>query len=142
MRVPDYGNGDWNIKHEKNKSVPYIRSIGLNDSTIFISLSSPADSIKVIGQNHTRLKKSCNEASLEYTMSKEDRYARIIAYFPEGEVIYTNPFARYDSSVCESPFNDPTPDVSILMTLLFNLALLLVCIGCTYTMYLILKKRK
>ena len=142
MRVPDYGNGDWNIKHEKNKSVPYIRSIGLNDSTIFISLSSPADSIKVIGQDHTRLKMSCNEASLEYTMSKEDSYARIIAYFPEGEVIYTNPFARYDSSVCESPFNDPTPDVSILMTLLFNLALLLVCIGCAYTMYLILKKRK
>ena len=142
MRVPDYGNGDWEIKYEKNRRLPYVRSIGLNDSTIFISLSEPADSIKVIGQNHTTLKTSFQDTSLEYTMGAGESYARIIAYFPEGEVIYTNPFARYDAALNESPFNEAPLRVNIFMTLLFNLGLLIICIGCVYAIHLIFKKRK
>ena len=46
MRVPDYGNGDWDIKYEKNRSLPYVTEIGLRDSTIFLGLSETADSIK------------------------------------------------------------------------------------------------
>ena len=142
MRVPDYGRGDWDVKYEGNRNLPYISHIGLDGETIHMDLSEPADSIKVTGQDHTCLAIVRDTCRVEYMTSPDDSYARLTAWFPDGEVIYTNPFARYDSSMCESPFNDPTPDVSILMTLLFNLALILVCIGCTYTMYLILKKRK
>ena len=142
MRVPDYGHGDWETKYEKNRDLPSVRSIGLNGSTIFISLSEPADSIKVIGQSHTTLKTSYQDTSLEYTMAAGDSYARIIAYFPEGEVIYTNPFARYDATLSENPFNEAPLRVNIFMTLLFNLGLLIVCIGCAYAIYLIFKKRK
>ena len=142
MRVPDYGHGDWETKYEKNRDLPSVRSIGLNGSTIFISLSEPADSIKVIGQSHATLKTSYQDTSLEYTMAAGDSYARIIAYFPEGEVIYTNPFARYDATLSENPFNEAPLRVNIFMTLLFNLGLLIVCIGCAYAIYLIFKKRK
>lgn len=142
MRVPDYGHGDWETKYEKNRDLPSVRSIGLNGSTIFISLSEPADSIKVIGQSHVTLKTSYQDTSLEYTMAAGDSYARIIAYFPEGEVIYTNPFARYDATLSENPFNEAPLRVNIFMTLLFNLGLLIVCIGCAYAIYLIFKKRK
>ena len=142
MRVPDYGHGDWEIKYEKNRQLPSVRNIGLNDSTLFISLSEPADSIKVIGQNHTTLKTIYQDTYLDYTMRANDSYARIIAHFPEGEVIYTNPFARYDATLSKSPFNDAPPRINIFMTVLFNLGLLIACIGCAYAIYLIFKKRK
>ena len=55
MRIADYGSGNWDIKREKNRQIPYIKNIGVTDSNVFISLSEKADSIKVIGQNHTTL---------------------------------------------------------------------------------------
>jgi uncharacterized membrane protein len=56
-------------------------------------------------------------------------YARITAYFPDGEVIYTNPFARYDASQYDMPQRNNQHSVNILYTLLFNLALLLLVVG-------------
>ena len=55
MRVPDYGCGDWETKLQGNKELPAIKNIGLCDSTIYISLTQKADSIRVIGQDHTTL---------------------------------------------------------------------------------------
>jgi hypothetical protein len=61
---------------------------------------------------------------------------------PEGEVIYTNPFARYDSTLSDSPYNDTPQKVNILLTILFNLAVALICLADTYAIYLILRKRR
>ena len=61
MRIPDYGNGDWKVKYEKNKQLPSITNIGLNDSIIYLSLSVSADSIKFIGQDHRILSMACME---------------------------------------------------------------------------------
>lgn len=140
MRVPDYGHGDWEVKYEKNKTIPFIKNIGLRDSTIFIELSHPADSIKVIGQDHMTLAMELSSDSLSYTMRPLDPYARITAYFSEGEVIYTNPFARYDSTVSDSPFNDSMPEVNILLTILFNLLILGLCTGEGYIFYKLIQK--
>ena len=63
-------------------------------------------------------------------MTPDDHYARITAYFPGGEVIYTNPFARYDASVADSPYADGTHSVNILLTILYNM-LLLILTCCT-----------
>lgn len=142
MRVPDYGNGDWDIKYERNRHLPYVTEIGLKDSTIFIELSETADSIKVIGQGHTILMKVSDCDRAEYSIQPCDEYARIIAYMPEGEVIYTNPFARYDSTLSDSPYNDTPQKVNILLTILFNLAVALICLADTYAIYLILRKRR
>lgn len=139
MRVPDYGKGDWNVKYEKNRHLPYIQDIGLKDESICISLSEMADSIKVTGQHHSTLHTGYGTDRLEYRMKDSDSYARITAWFPEGEVIYTNPFARYDSSVSESPYDGTPQQIAVIYTILFNLLALAIATGCLYIIYKIIR---
>ncbi|MBP5398033.1 MAG: hypothetical protein J6Y32_05350 [Bacteroidales bacterium] len=136
MRVPDYGAGDWTVKYERNASLPFVREIGLRDSTIYLRLSAEADSIKVTGQDHRRLALACETKDLAYAMQPEDRYARFTAFFPDGAVLYSNPFARYDASVSDSPLNNAPQEVDILLSVLFNL---LVAAVCALLLYLLLK---
>ena len=135
MRIPDYGNGDLQKKVQGNTTIPSITDIGLRDSTIYLKLSEPAEKIIVTGQNHTNLATFSNCDSMEFILKHHEPYARLTAYFSEGEVIYTNPFARYDSSLSESPFNPAKPHVNILLTILYNLLLLVLCIGDGYIFY-------
>ena len=135
MRVPDYGHGDWEVKYAKNRNLPSVNKIGLDSTTVFISLSQKADSIKFIGQNHTTLALAKDAYEAEYDVKPEDSYVRITAYFPEGEVIYSNPFARYDASVSDSPYREPSNTVNIPLTVLFNLAVLALCAGVIVLFY-------
>ena len=135
MRVPDYGHGDWEVKYAKNRNLPSVNKIGLDSTTVFISLSQKADSIKFIGQNNTTLALARNAYEAEYDVKQEDSYVRITAYFPEGEVIYSNPFARYDASVSDSPYREPMNTVNIPLTVLFNLAVLALCAGVIVLFY-------
>lgn len=135
MRVPDYGHGDWEVKYAKNRNLLSVNKIGLDSTTVFISLSQKADSIKFIGQNHTTLALAKDAYEAEYDMKQEDSYVRITAYFPEGEVIYSNPFARYDASVSDSPYREPMNTVNIPLTVLFNLAVLALCAGVIVLFY-------
>lgn len=141
MRVPDYGCGDWDTKILGNKELPAIRNIGLCDSTIYISLTQKADSIRVIGQDHTTLALARECDSLSYTIKHSDPYARITAYFPKGEVIYSNAFARYDSSVSDIPFNEEGHEIDALLTILFNLMLLALGAGDITLLYILLFKK-
>ena len=52
-----------------------------------------------------------------------------------GTAIYSNPFARYDAALVDSPFDDTPQRVSIVWTLLYNL-LLLVLFGETVRLWL------
>lgn len=128
MRVPDYGHGDWDVKYAKNKELPYVKNIGLDSTTVFISVSCMADSIKFIGQNHTTLALTKNSSYADYSMKTDDPYVRITAYFPNGEVIYSNPFARYDSSVAETPYREPSHTVNIPLTIIFNIIITALCV--------------
>ena len=130
MRTPDYGGGDWEVKIAKNRVIPNIKNIGTTDcGEVFISLSQKADSIKVIGQNHTTLLAAYGTDSVGYKMKNTDPYSRFTAYFADGEVIYSNPFARYDAELSSSPFqSQPTP-VNIPLTVLFNLSLVVAAAG-------------
>lgn len=135
MRIPDYGNGDWKVKTEKNKNLPFVKNIGVDGNRIFIELSQTADSIKVFGQNHTTLYSAttCNRAN--YVMKESDPYARFTVYFPEGEVIYTNPFARYNAAETETPAQGEEPVINIPLTILFNAALAALVILLLLTFY-------
>lgn len=140
MRVPDYGNGDWEVKCEFNRHLPAISKIGLDGpDTVRMTLSTKADSIKVTGQGHTTLALVTDTSSVAYVMKPSDTYARITAYFPGGEVIYTNPFARYDASIAPSPFRAASHTVNIPLTILFNLLLLMLCAGDVYLIVRITK---
>lgn len=135
MRIPDYGKGDWNIKIEKNRELPYIKDIGCNGGKIHITLSQAADSIKVFGKDHATLEMTtgCDRAS--YTMRDDDPFARFTVYFPGGEVIYSNPFARYDADCADTPFREPRHNVNIPLTILFNTALLAMLAALIFLFY-------
>lgn len=125
MRVPDYGDGDWDVKYEKNRNLAKIDSIGLRGEDIFISLSRKASRIVVTGQGHSTLKELRDTSVLSYRMQPLDSYARFTAYFDDGAVIYSNPFARYDSSAAQSPLRAPAHSVNWPLTVLFNLLTIL-----------------
>ena len=129
MRVPDYGRGDWETKYAMNKDLPYVMDIGMKGDTIYMSVSEKADSIKVTGQDHMTLALAEGTDMVEYKMKADDPYARITAYFSDGEVIYSNPFARYDSSLSDGPYIEKTHDVNIFMTMIYNLLLALMSVG-------------
>ncbi len=143
MRTPDYGNGDWEMKYESNKNLPIVETIGLdNNETVFMTVSQIADSLKVTGQDHKTLALTLNTDSIRYTLSEHDPYARITAYFPTGEVIYSNPFARYDASKSDSPFRMPQHTVNVPLSILYLIILLILCAADYYLLYLLLGKRK
>lgn len=135
MRVPDYGRGDWDVKYERNRHLPFVKEIGLDSTTVYISLSQVADSIKFIGQNHTTLALAKGDSEAQYDMRAEDPYVRITAYFPDGEVIYSNPFARYDASVSDTPYREPSHTVNVPLTVIFNLIVLALCAGVVALFY-------
>lgn len=126
MRLPDYGEGDWARKVECNKSLPAIESIGAEGATLFIELTEAADSIVLTSDDGSRQTVATDADTARYTLRTEDSYGRFTAYFSDGEVIYTNPFARYDASVEDSPFREPSHRANIVLTILFNLLLAVV----------------
>ena len=123
MRVPDYGSGDWQVKITDNQSLPFIADIGLDGEAAFLTLSERADSIRVTGQDHRTLLLARDTAAVRYTLLPEDSYARFTAFFPDGAVIYTNPFARYDAQARETPFEGAPQPINLPLTLLYNLLL-------------------
>ncbi len=140
MRLPDYGRGDWDVKREKNRTIPYIKSIGVDGDTVYITLSEVAKRIEITGQNREMLAEHNDCDSVAYTMRATDPYARITAHFSEGEVIYTNPFARYNASVQATPYNELSPEVNILLTALFNLLLVAICLASGYLLYKVVRR--
>ena len=142
MRVPDYGKGDWRVKYEKNRDLPSISDIGLKGDSIYIRLSDVADSIKVTGQNHTTLALETSADRLGFVMSTHTPYARFTAYFPEGEVIWSNPFARYDSTIAETPFpTTPGHTVNVTLTIIYNMLLLIISAAVIIFMIKLWKRR-
>jgi hypothetical protein len=75
-------------------------------------------------------------------MRKDAPYARITAYFPQGEVIYSNPFARYDATLSDTPFRKNTHSANYLLTALFNLMLLVMLIAIVGLFYKLVIRRK
>jgi hypothetical protein len=138
MRTPDYGGGEWEVKAERNKSIPHIKNIGVEGDKIFIALSEVADSIKVTGQGHTTLALAVAADSLGYKMAATDSYGRFTAYFADGEVIYSNPFARYDAAEAQSPF-EIGYNVNLTLTILFNLLLLALFLAVAMALYKVIR---
>lgn len=129
MRVPDYGDGDWAVKREKNLKLPAVEAIGLEGNEIYLTLSQKADSIRVNGSGHRTLLLAADTCRICYALPEGEPYARMTAFFPDGAVIYTNPFARYDASAQDSPFDRTPQPVNLPLTLLFNLLLAFLCAG-------------
>ena len=141
MRVPNYGDGDWEEKIEKNHNLPKICTIGLEGNKIYMTLSQKADSIRVNGQDHATLLLAKDTDRVEYTLGADEPFARLTAYFPGGEVIYTNPFARYDASLSASPMDNTPQHINWVLTVLYNL-LVLALLAATLYLFVRLYRKK
>ena len=140
MRVPDYGEGDWTEKIEKNHRLPYVKDIGLEGSTIYLALSRQADSIRVNGQDHATLALVTDTDCMAYTLKADDPFARFTAFFPDGAVIYSNPFARYDASKGPFPAQEAPQPVNWILTVLYNLLVLAVIAALVSALVKLFKK--
>ena len=140
MSVPNYGDGDWGVKYALNRELPKVKDIGLRDSTIYIELSTAADSIKFVGSNHRTLHTAYSATSAEYTMQSSDPYARIMAFYNDGAVIYSNAFARYDSAMEESPYRGDMYSINTTLTIIFNIAMAL-CLALVLALIYIIIRR-
>lgn len=140
LYTPDYGGGDWDVKREMNLSVPGIRTVGESDGEIYVTLTESADSICFTGQNQRVLHTAYQCDSASYVMANEDSYARITAYFADGERIYTNAFARYDATTMDSPFDKEYHSVNVWLTILYNLMLLAMLMALAVALYKVLRR--
>ena len=141
MRVPDYGNGDWAVKTARNHAMPSVKDIGVSGDTVCISLSHVADSIKVFGQGHATLALVTDSDYAAYVMKSGDAYARFTVYFPAGEVLFTNPFARYDAALAASPVRTGSHSVNWPLTVLYNAALIALLVLLLFIFYRRIIKR-
>jgi hypothetical protein len=141
MRVPDYGNGDWAVKTARNHSMPFVKDIGVKGDTVYVSLSHVADSIKLFGQGHATLALVTDSDYAAYVMKGEDAYARFTVYFPTGEVLFSNPFARYDSALASTPVREGQHCVNIPLTVLYNAMLLAFMVLLVFVFYRNIIKR-
>ena len=136
MRVPDYGQGDWEEKRRKNHDLPFVEAIGLDGNTLYLTLSRRADSIRVGGAEHRTLALAVDTCAIRYTLPETEPYARMTAFFADGAVLYTNPFARYDASARKTPLDHTPQPENTPLTLLFNLLVGILCAG---TLWLLVK---
>ena len=141
MRVPDYGDGDWEVKTASNHAMPSVKDIGVSGDTVYISLSQVADSIKVFGQDHEMLSLVADSDYAAYVMKSNDAYARFTVYFPAGEVLFTNPFARYDAALAPSPVRTGLHGVNWSLTVLYNAALISLLVLLLFIFYRRIIKR-
>ena len=140
MRVPDFGDGDTNIKIEENHNLPTINKIGLSGDTIFITLSTNAEYIKVTTQNGITADSSSNCNHLEFKMTKEYPYARFTAKFSNGATLYSNAFARSKNG--EIPYIDYPHPINWILTILFNTILVIIIAFALYSIYRVIKRKK
>lgn len=122
MCIPDFGNGDWDVKIEGNSHLPRMDGIGVKGDTVFVRLSSPAR-IEAVGTGQ-RILAYTDGSECECVLGPDEPYVRFRAAFDNGVTIYSNVFARYDSSVSDSPYRAAPHSVNWLLTVLFNAALL------------------
>ena len=117
------------MKRRKNRELPFVEAIGLEGNTLYLTLSRRADSIRVNGAEHRTLALAVDTCAIRYALPETEPYARMTAFFADGAVIYTNPFARYDASARKTPLDHTPQPVNTGLTLLFNLLLAGLCIG-------------
>ncbi len=140
VRVPDYGNGDWEVKRKMNNSLPKIENIGLVGDTIYLKLSHTPEQIRVIGQDHTLLARVTESDTMSYCIRDCDPYARVVVSYPDSLIIMTNAFARYDKATMASPADREHCTINRLTTILYNIAVALV-IGIIVVIYIRIVRR-
>ncbi len=122
VHLPDYGDGDFAVKTAANHNIPSVVSIGAHLDTLCLELDSRAAVIQAIGQDGVVVDTVMNASYMSYVMKSSDSYVRFVARYPQGEVIFLNPFARWDGdSSFGTPYTEIEHPINIFLTVLYNL---------------------
>ncbi len=139
-RIPDYGDGDKSVKLLENHALPRVTDIGLKGrDTVYMELSAPAERILVVSQAGEVVDSVQNADSKEYVMRPGQPYIRMVAYYEDGFTVYTNAWARYDSSQSDSPYEVREHPVRWGATVAFNLLLLMIVCALGYVISRLVK---
>ena len=103
--------------------------------------SEKAEKIVDYGSLNRTLIELSNTDKAEYALPHDEPYARFVVYFDSGEVIYTNPFARYNKSLGDYPTTNSKHSVNITLTILYNLLLAALCGATIMATYRLWRKR-
>ena len=142
MRIPSCEEGGWEEKLQLNACLPALADVRLRDSVITMRFSRPFQEAEAIGQGHTIKERYAECDSLNFTLGSKEPYVRFTVHFPDGCVLYTNPFARYDASLQESPYRNAPHPVNWPLTILFNLTLLALASGAVTAIIKLTRKKK
>lgn len=143
MFVPDFGDGDLDVKVSRNSSLPSVSYVGLRGDTVYLALSRPAAIIETIGQNGIILKTLKDTSASDYVFGAEDTYVRMTARFADSTVIFINPFARWNcDTVSGTPYVTFEHTLNWPLTILFNFLILALTLCCFAGGICILKKHK
>ena len=140
MRVPDFGNGDWTKKIEGNRHLPSISSVKVEDDGIEICFCEAAKKIVATGQNHRCLCEVTDSNRVEYLLPKDEPYVRFTAFFPSGEVIYTNVFARFNRADSQTPYTKTEPMLNVPLTIIYNFTVVVVALLLLWSIFLLWKR--
>lgn len=136
MRVPDFGDGDWDVKREAGENLPAVRDVRVSGDTVTLVMSRDALVIEATGQGRRLVGQALDEDEITIVIPSDEPYLRFTAYFADGVILYTNAFARYDASECPSPYKVAPHSVNWLLTILFNALIVFVLCGLLYVLVL------
>lgn len=133
LKVPNFGDGDWEIKKAKNDSLPKPLNIALLNDTLRLRLDQAADSIRIIGQGGISKQIVKDTTYIEYVIQPEDTYIRAEARFGNGVDMYFNPLFRYTN---DQPLaKQELAHYSFIKTLLYSFVWLIAILVQLFLLY-------
>lgn len=82
-----------NTREKPHQGLPTVEDVGLRGEQVYVRVSEPAQ-IRFIGQGGKLLKELPSDTSATYDFAKTDTYVRMEAHFPNGAILFMNPFVR------------------------------------------------
>ena len=111
-----YVPAEVNLREKPHADLPRVERIGLQGDTISLRLDRPARSIRFIGQEGHVLARTADSRTGHYRFDERDTYARAVAEFDDGVVLYFNPFVRTSDGL--RPGNAFVPEIDYPLTIL------------------------
>jgi hypothetical protein len=94
----DFFRFDWENmpqKIKRMKTLPFVKSVVLNDDTLTVTVNRQAGLFRFIGQNGAVKHTKINSTSARYVIKPDDSYIRTEVIFKDSTRFYLNPIVRY-----------------------------------------------
>ena len=118
------------------KTLPFLKSVVLNNDTLTVTVNRKAGLFKFIGQNGVIKHTKINSTSASYVIKSDDSYIRTEVIFKDSTKFYLNPVVRYSGN---APRSLKTAVIDKQKTLLLRIFYFIIILT---VFYLFLKRKK